>query len=219
MSKFVGSVNGKEYTDQYSFSKAAMDAILYNETNICISSYYSSSNGCGDTCECGNKTCVCDENYDVNKNKTIKITSDDLTPNVERAVRQGMVEKIKVADIDSVIEAGSVVIEKIEETKKNINTTSDKITELKSQLKTINYELDKLKEKKSDEYRILSYYYNLQELIKGRLASEPTDQKQKVEPEKETEKKLDNRNPYNRDVLGDVWESLTKALDELGFWK
>lgn len=219
MSKFVGSVNGKEYTDQYSFSKAAMDAILSNETNICISSYYSSSNGCGDACECGNKTCQCDGKCDVNKNKTIKITSEDLVPNGQRVVLQGMVEKIKVADRESVVDAGSVVIEKIEETKKNISTTSDKIKELQSQLKTINGELEKLKDKKSDEYRILSYYYNLQELIKGRLISEPTDQKQKAEPEKETEKKLDNRNPYSRDVLGDVWESLTKALDELGFWK
>ena len=40
MRKFVGYVNGKSYTNEEDFNKAAQEAIKKNEDNLSITSYY-----------------------------------------------------------------------------------------------------------------------------------------------------------------------------------
>lgn len=222
MKKFVGNVNGTEFTNVDEFTKAVNDAIASGESPMMISSYYKDCD-CGKN-ECEECKCSCKKQIDD------KIQSTEKTPlNLDSILLTR--ESTKCGDVYRVPSNAKELLDNasnIEEIKKSIEerirannsiirNDNLQIGNLNKKIEEYNKRIANYNNEKDEANSQISYYNSLKEIIDSN-----TDDV-KVEEKKENEKFIasdslkKDKTAYN--LISDIVDDFDKFLSDVGFWK
>lgn len=217
MKKFVGNVNGKEFTNIDEFTKAVNDAIASGESPMMISSYYKDCD-CGETkCENSCEKRVEDKTQAVEKKVTKKPLDVNTILLTRESPKSGDTYKIPV-NAKEVFENTSNIdeIKKAIDEKISANNTTIKIDNL--QIGNLNKKIEEYTNKvadytkdKDEAYSQIAYYNTLKGIIDNENV-EADDEKVAVsEPLKK------DANAYS--LVSDMIDGFDKFLSDVGFWK
>lgn len=217
MKKFVGNVNGKEFTNVDEFTKAVNDAIASGESPMMISSYYKD-------CDCGCdeiEGCKCKKQVDEKKPAIVEDVKKPLDVNTILLTREspksGDTYKIPVNAKEAFDKASNIdEIKKAIDEKISANNTTIKIDNL--QIGNLNKKIEEYTNKiadytkdKDEAYSQIAYYNTLKGII--------DDENKESEDEKvvASESLKKDENAYS--LVSDMLDGFDKFLSDVGFWK
>ena len=193
MRKFVGYVNGKSYTNEEDFNKAAQEAIKKNDDNLSITSYYKYTSDKKENNEDEKKElpnyvsineCFLGERKpdQVSKLNPEEVGNSGYT-NVVYEVSPELEAKLKTAvNKDNLKESIEY----------HINKLVNNIQKYRSDLKNTEDKIEALQNKLSDQQGLLldqegrrKYYNNLIDILEKSISAEKSEDEQKIESKDE----------------------------------
>ena len=205
MKKFIGNVNGKEYTSISEFKKAISEAVESGETPLSITSYYKECDG---TCECNGKHCCgCLDETDT---ETTEDKTEEKTPKkecpfstfvvLETSLKDENGDYIMPTNIDVLLDNASNLEELAEEAKKYVNSLTEticdidgtcgyfqsKIENLEKSLARTREHFNNLKVTKNINEKYKSYYEKLKTKIDEAISRNTFDESAKTDVKEET---------------------------------
>lgn len=200
MKKFIGFVNGKEFTNETEFQKAANEALLNGET-LSISSYYKYEN---DT--------------DEKKLEDIKIAETDIEPNDDFKVSDYINNNINKISPENKIRLKTYAKDKLNLCKLSYNKLNEeKLDKIKS-IKNLKEEISNIDERLEHYTKRHNYFKEIENLLNKQ------EQECKCGCDGETcdTKKVDVDSKNNKDTsledLIEIISGFSDYLNKFGFW-
>ena len=248
MKKFIGNVNGKEYTSISEFKKAISEAVESGETPLTITSYYKECDG---TCECDGKHC-CGCLDETDEEATEKDNIEENTPKKECPFIKFVLLETSLKDengdykmptnIDVLLDNASNLEELAEEAEKYVNSFDDvicdiegtcgyfqrRIENLEKSLARTREQINTLKTTKNINEKYKSYYENLKTKIDEAISRNNIKTDVKEETNDEQNDSDDGfifatdalkKNKEAYDLIKTALSGFGKYLNDVGFFK
>lgn len=219
MKKFVGYVNGKEFSSEEKFTEAVKATIASGESPMMISSYYKECN-CG-----GENGCNCGADH-----KAVEVKDEKQPLDMERFILNGDCEKYEdgsyviPTNIDVLFKDASNKGEIEQKLESLITSKNKEQVSISKELNKLNIESSNLKNKidtitkdREDAEHQINYYSRLLRILNG-------DEKKDVNKNTNNNNKVFATNSLKKDtdaydVIIDVIKGFDKYLKDVGFWK
>lgn len=216
MKKFVGYVNGKEYSSVEEFTKAVNETLATGESPMMISSYYKE-------CNCGEDGCGCEHKAVEEKDEKKPLDLNTILLNRESLKYNGgsyIVPSNMKELFDNASNKGEIEKElelKISTNKKELDASNNKISKFEHMLKEATND-------RNEASNQLEYYTKLLSILNSDEEVEK-DVKEGVRDNNEnnnskifvSESLKKNDKAY--DIIVDVLKGFDDYLKDIGFWK
>ena len=207
MKKFVGNVNGKEYSCKEEFEKAANEALASNDGLMFISSHYTECDcDCDEDCSCKSGCkCGCDCKCVEEKVEKTPLDFNTLLLNVNSKKN---VDGSYIVPNDDIF----INVSNLDEIYKKLGIEKDKLVNNNIRIEC---EIEDLNKNKYDNLKKFDYYSKLQDNL-----SVYVEEESKYPLENEESKTEDTENKETLEsLLNEIAVGFNEFLNNTGFWK
>lgn len=213
MKKFVGYVNGKEYSSVEEFTKAVNETVAAGESPMMISSYYKEYNSDSDGCM------GCTEHKAVeekDEKKPLDLNTILLNRESEKCIDGSYKVPSNMKELfDNASNKGEIEKElelKISVNKKELENSNNDMNKYESLFK-------KSISNRDEASHQLDYYKELLSILNGDEGCEEVDLNANNNKKKPFESDFTNKNDKVYDTIIGVFNGFDKYLNDIGFWK
>ena len=203
MKKFIGKVNGVEYTDREAFNEAVKKAMEKQDEPLSITSYEKIVPDEKPEVKVMNILTTYDFLIELNSDKIVSSNGD-----VVYRIPDGLKEKLK--NCDNKEEVRNNIYQKMEEWNKRLSKIDNKIKNCDRIIKEETTNIEHHKEHRKDLIGGVEYYKKLMSFI---------DEKEVVEEPKKDEQKKDMSKPKINKDLVEIFETFGSYLKKRGFFE
>lgn len=211
MKKFVGYVNGKEYSSSDEFMDAVNKALESGESPMMISSYYKEYNSESDGCM------GCTEHKQVEDKKKI-LDLDTIILN-ESSMRDDNGSYLVPSNMKEIFDGASNKGEIEKKLESLISKSKKYYTDSEDEIRKFEQLLKEATDDKNDANNKIEYYTKLLSILNGDEGCEEVDLNANNNKKKPFESDFTNKNDKVYDTIIGVLNGFDKYLNDIGFWK
>jgi hypothetical protein len=204
MKKFIGNVNGVEYTDRETFNEAVKKAMEKQDEPLSITSYEKIIPDEKPEVKVMNILTTYDFLIELNSDKTTVSSNGDVVFNIP----DGLKEKLKICDNKE--EVRNNIYQKMEEWSRCLSKTENNIKNCDRIIEEETANIERHKKHRKELIGGIEYYKKLMSFI---------DEKEVVEESKKDEQKKDMSKPKINKDLVEIFETFGSYLKRRGFFE